>query len=108
MVLRTDAETLLAVGIVLASGAFVAYLGYRIRYHRDVHLVAGYDADRVTDAAGLADFAGGILLALGAAHVPVGLALLVSSAGSRFWTAYTLLVLAGVGVLVVGSRRYAE
>jgi len=108
MTLRTDPETLLAVGIMLASAAFVGYLGYRIRYRGDVHLVAGYDADRVTDAAGLADFAGGVTIALGALHVPIGLSLLVAPADARFWTAYTLMLVGGVGVLSVGSSRYAE
>jgi hypothetical protein len=106
MALRTSTETLVAVAVLLGAALVVTYLGYRIRYRGDVVLIAGYDADRVTDEEGLAGLVGGVTVALGLAHVGFGLGLLVAPPNLAFWTVYLVVLFAGLGVVQVRGRRY--
>jgi hypothetical protein len=106
MALVTDPETLLAVVLMLLAGAVICYLGYRIRYRGDVVLIAGYDAERVTDDEGLADLVGGVTIAVGLVHVVFGLGLLYFPPGLAFWLVYVAALFAGLGVVQVRGRRY--
>jgi len=103
---NTGTETLAAVALMGVAGLLIGYLGYRIRYRGDVVLIAGYDADRVTDDEGLADLVGGVVLALGGVHVGFGLALLYFPPNLEFWMAYLAAMAVGLGVVQVRGRRY--
>jgi len=102
----TDSETLLSALLLFAAGLFIAYLGYRIRYRGDVHLIAGYDAERVTDDEGLAALVGGVTVALGALHPTSGVALLYFPPDLAFWSGYGLAMAVGLAVVLVGGRRF--
>lgn len=94
--------------IVVASGLFVAAVGYLIRYRGMVGLVAGYDPDEVTDDEGLANLVGGVALAVGAATVLVGVLDYRGVADGVLWYGYGALVVGAAGLMVVGSNRYTR
>jgi hypothetical protein len=101
-----EQETRLAVALMLLAGALVCYLGYRIRYRGDVALIAGYDAERVTDDEGLADLVGGVVIVLGLVHVAFGLGMPYFPLDLAFWLAYLAAMGVGIGVVQVRGRRY--
>ena len=108
MALNTGTETLVAVALLVLAGVVVGFLGYRIRYRGDVVLIAGYDAERVTDDEGLGSLVGGVVFALGAVHVAFGVALLAVSPDLAFWAAYLVAMAVGLGVVQVRGRRYTR
>lgn len=100
-----DAGT--TVSLALAAG-FVAVLGVAIRYFGMVHLIAGYNPEKVTDEEGLADFVG-----LHALYVAVitGIVAVVEYArpfeGARaVWICYVLGVVLVTLRMIRGARRY--
>ena len=95
------------VSLALAA-LLVAVLGVTIRYFGMVHLIAGYDAERVTDEEGLADFVG--LNALYVAAITGVVAVVEYTrlfGGSRaVWILYVLGVVLLTVRMVRGARRY--
>lgn len=84
-----------AVSIVFfLTGALLCGAGYLVRFRGMTFLLAGYEADRVADERGLARWAGGCLLGMGAAGLATGF-------GAALWpTALDLLTLLFVVAVV--------
>lgn len=99
-------DDLLVLAVMALTGAFVSYLGYRIRYRGDVHLVAGYPRDRPVDDDALARVVGRITLAVGALTLAFGLASPFVETGLLYWGLYTLLVLALGAYSMVATREF--
>lgn len=94
--------------LAIGSGLFVGVLGILIRYVGMMHLIAGYDPDRVTDEEGLANFIGTHALLVAALTVGVGLLELWEPTADSEW--YWLVFLIAVFTIAVrmirGARRY--
>jgi len=101
-----DAETVVSVVLLCLSGVFIGGLGYLIRYRGVTGLIAGYDADRVTDEAALADLIGGVVLVLGGVHVAFGLGLFVFTPDLFYWSGYLVVMGIGTAFAVIRGRRY--
>lgn len=98
--------TLSAVVFTLAA-LVVGMLGFRIRSRGDVHLIAGYDSDRVSDPAGLARFVGGICYALAIAALGVAAVLLVRpKAAAPIIAGFAFVAVGGIVALLVARDRY--
>jgi len=94
--------------LVIGSGLFVGVLGILIRYAGMMHLIAGYDPDRVTDEEGLANFIGVYTFLIAALTVCVGiLELWEPTAGSAwYWLVFVIAVFAIAVRMIRGARRY--
>jgi hypothetical protein len=98
--------------IMILAGALIAGAGYLIRVRGMLHLIAGYDANKVTDKDGLQRFAGNGIFTL--AGILIGGAIVVAlTAGSTsvatgaLVTTWVVFVLA-TGLLVLGAQRYSR
>ncbi|ELY49295.1 DUF3784 domain-containing protein [Natronolimnohabitans innermongolicus] len=95
---------------LLLAAAFVGALGALIKYAGMVQLIAGYDPDRVSDEAGLADFIG--TNALYVAALALLLALVEHAEPAVGANAARVGFLVGVFALAArmlfGARRYEE
>ena len=94
--------------LVIGGGIFVGILGILIRYAGMMHLIAGYDPDRVTDKEGLANFIGTWTLVVATLTVGVGvLELWEPTADSAwYWLVFVIAVLAITVRMIRGARRY--
>lgn len=94
--------------LVIGSGLFIGVLGILIRYGRMMHLIAGYDPDRVTDKEGLANFIGMHALIVAALTVGVGiLELWEPTADSAwYWLVFVIAIVAIAVRMIRGARRY--
>ena len=98
--------------VILLAGALIAGAGYLIRVRGMLHLIAGYDEDRVTDKDGLQRYAGNGIFTL-AGILTGGAIVVVLTAGSTS-VATTALVITWVvfviatGLLVLGAQRYSR
>jgi len=97
--------------VMVSTGVFTGWLGYRIRYRGDVHLIAGYQGGTPADAEALSRVVGRVVLAVAAVSVLAGLMypILAISSGAEvtYWSGYTAIVLLLSGYAVLTSRRYA-
>lgn len=94
--------------IVIGSGLFVGVLGILIRYAGMMHLIAGYDPDRVDDDEGLANFIGAQTLIVAALTVCVGVLELWEPTGDStwYWVVFVLAIVAIAARMVRGARHY--
>ncbi|MFD1563068.1 DUF3784 domain-containing protein [Haloarchaeobius amylolyticus] len=94
------------VSLIVTAG-FIGALGILIKHFGIVQLIAGYDPDRATDEAELADFVGTNVLYVAALVLLV--AIVEATAPDRSDSVWIAFV-AGVGLLTVrmirGARRY--
>ena len=97
--------------VMVSTGVFTGWLGYRIRYRGDVHLIAGYQGGTPADAEALSRVVGRVVLAVAAVSVLTGLTYptLAISLGAEvtYWSGYTAIVAILSGYAVLSSRRYA-
>lgn len=93
---------------LLAAAGFVGALGIAIKYFGMVRLIAGYDSDRVTDEAGLADFVGTNTLYVAALLVLVAALEHAKPFGDTglVWLVFVVAVFGLTARMIVGSRRY--
>jgi len=93
---------------VASTAAILALFGIAIKYGGAVELIAGYDADRVDDEAGLAAFVGTNLLLVAALSAVVAAVAYTDSFGAAttVWITYTVGVVLVAAWTVRGARRY--
>ncbi|RPD46805.1 hypothetical protein DNI29_11625 [Hymenobacter sediminis] len=98
-----SASNILPAILLMAVGALIVYLARSVQ-RGNVEILAGYDAARVTDKAGLASWAGRSLLVLGYWQMAAGLVSFgnVSIGGTIFFLATIILV----GRTVIGAQRF--
>jgi hypothetical protein len=96
-------ESLAIAGLMTLVGLCLGWLGYRIRFRGDYHLIAGYRSGAVANPEELAGLVGGVTAGLGVVTVFYGLVALVVDAGLWYWLSYTLVVLAGPLVVQLGQ-----
>jgi len=96
--------------VTVATGVFVGVLGVMIRYYEMAELLAGYDAERVTDDAGLASFVGTYVFLSGLITVAVGVAVSLELVGGStvLWSAYSFAMVLVVLWVVIGAQQFAE
>lgn len=95
--------------IVLGTGLVVAAFGVAIR-RGHTELIAGYDAERVTDEAGLAAFVGRYVLAIGAFVVAVGALELSNRLPDEewVWLGFTAVIVVLTLGIAVGAQRFQK
>jgi hypothetical protein len=112
MIAEISTNTAVVTAVMVLTGAFTGWLGYRIRYRGDVHLIAGYRGDAPADAEALSRVVGRVVLVVAAVTVLAGLIypMLVVSPGAEvtYWSGYTAIVLVLSGYAVLTSRQYAD
>lgn len=106
------ADTAIVTGVMALSGAFTGWLGYRIRYHGDVHLIAGYRSGMPADTEALSRVVGGVVLMIGVVTVLASLLYpvldIVPADEVTYWSGYTIVVLVFSGYAVLAARRYVS
>lgn len=110
MAAGVEADSIVVTSVLMLSGAFTGWVGYRIRYRRDVHLIAGYQRDTDADTEALAQAIGRVVLVVAAVTILAGLLYprMTSSSGDdlAYWAAYTMAILLLSGYALVAGRRY--
>jgi Ca2+/Na+ antiporter len=110
MVTEIRTNTAIVIAVMVLTGVFTGWLGYRIRYRGDVHLIAGYRAGAPADAEALARVIGSVVLVVAAVTVFAGLIYptLIISPGAEvtYWFGYTAIVLILSGYAFLTSRQY--
>jgi hypothetical protein len=100
------AEDAAGMAAMLFASLLVGGIGYRIRVHREVEFVAGYDPEEVTDNAAIARLVGNLTLGTALLTVLYGLAVPFAGDSPAFWGSYVVAILAGVAVTWALSSRY--
>lgn len=92
----------------LFTAVVTAAVGVLIRQFQLMGLIAGYDPDRVTDDEGLARFVGTYTLVIAGLSAVVGVVELAQPDDGQpvVYGLYTVALVAIVGYLMYGSRRY--
>jgi hypothetical protein len=94
---------LLPAAVLSAVGILVTLLAHLVR-NGNVEALSGYNADKVTDKAGLAGWAGSNLLLLGGFQIAAGLLVIISPpVGSSL---FFLATVALAGRTFFGGRRF--
>lgn len=105
-------ETTALALLLTVTGGFIGWVGYRILFHRDVELIAGYRNDMTADTEALARSVGAAVLAIAGVTIIAGLSypLINPSRAAKtvYWVGYTAITLLLTGVAVVSSRRHIE
>ena len=111
MIAEISTNTAVVTAVMVLTGVFTGWLGYRIRYRGDVHLIAGYQGGTPADAEALSRVVGREVLVV-AVSVLAGLTypMLVISPGAEvtYWSGYTAIILILSGYAVLTSRQYAD
>ena len=112
MIAEISTNTAVVTVVMVLAGVFTGWLGYRIRYRGDVHLIAGYRAGEPADAEELSRVVGRSVLVVAVITVLAGLTypMLIISPGAEvsYWTGYTIIILMISGYAVLTSRKYAD
>lgn len=112
MVAGVGTDTAVVTGMMSLTGLFTGWLGYRIRYCGDIHLIAGYrdNMDANTDA--LARAVGTAVLIMAVVTVFAGVLYVGLDAipinELAYWSGYSMVVLILSGYAVITSRRYVS
>jgi hypothetical protein len=96
--------------LAVAGGLFVGVLGLLIKYAGATQLIAGYDPERVTDEAGLADYVGTRTLLVAVLTVAVGLLEVwePTADANWYWLGYVVAVFAVGAQMIRGARRFED
>lgn len=98
---------MLPVVLTVIAGLVCILLGFRIGWRGDVHLIAGYDKDRIADPVGLGRLVGGTCVVLGLALVVMAGALVAWPDAEGILTfGYAVVVIVGIVVILVSRGRY--
>ena len=112
MIAEISTNTVAVTAVMVLTGVFTGWLGYRIRYRGDVHLIAGYQGGTPADAEALSRVVGRVVLGVAAVSVLAGLiypTLAISpSAEVTYWSGYAAVVLILSGYAALISRQYAD
>jgi hypothetical protein len=112
MIAEISTDAAVVTVVMVLTGVFTGWLGYRIRYRGDVHLIAGYRGGETTDAEDLSRVVGRSVLVVATVTLLAGLTypMLIISPGAEvtYWTGYTAIVLIVSGYAVLTSRQYAD
>jgi hypothetical protein len=112
MIAEISTNTAVVTAVMVLTGVFTGWLGYRIRYRGDVHLIAGYRGDAPADAEALSRVVGRVVLVVAAVTVLAGLIhpMLVISPGAEltYWSGYTAIVLILIVIIVSQYRWFAR
>jgi hypothetical protein len=110
MIAGIETGTAVVTATMALSGVVTGWLGYRIRYYADVHLIAGYRSGMRADTEALARVVGRIVLAVAAVTVLAGLLYPVLKINPvdevTYWSGYTIVVVVLSGYAVLASQRY--
>jgi hypothetical protein len=102
-------EIAVVTGTMVLTGIFTGWLGYRIRYRGDVHLISGYRDGMAADTEALSRTVGRAVLAVAAVTVLAGLLYPVLNSGSdvavTYWSGYAVVVLVLSGYAVLAGQR---
>lgn len=105
-----ETETAVVTAMMALSGVVIGWLGYRIRHHGDVHLIAGYHDGMRADKEALARVVGRVVLVVAAVTVLAGLVYPVLNTippdEVTYWSGYTVVVVLLSGYAVSATRRY--
>jgi hypothetical protein len=98
-----------AAGMVamLFGSLLVGFLGYRIRFRREVGLIAGHDPAAGADDGAMARLVGNLAVGTALLTALYGLAIPFVGSSLAFWGSYVAAVVAGVVFVRVRGRRYA-
>ncbi len=97
------------VGLYNLVGLLLLVFGYLIKYKRQVRLIAGYDARKVRDAAGLADWVGTKLLWLaGFSFVMAVLAYLLPGFNTATSIIFVVVVAGTCLYTAAGGQRFTH
>jgi hypothetical protein len=111
MIAEISTNTAVVTAVMVLTGVFTGWLGYRIRYRGDVHLIAGYRGDAPADAEALSRVVGRVVLVVAAVTVLAGLIhpMLVIGPGAEltYWSGYTAIVLILIVIIVSQYRWFA-
>ena len=95
------------VGLYNLVSLLLVVCGYLIKYKRKLRLIAGYDARRVRDPAGLADWVGTNLLALAVCTFVIGALTHLLPGLSAALSALFVVVIVGTCLYTaVGAQRF--
>src|SRR5262245_3176265 len=93
--------------ILLEASLIVLMLGYLIRAHKQLSLIAGLDVSKVRERDGLARWIGTGLLVIGMLDLLISLVVIIASAGTALLIiAYVAVNLVGAVTLLTRVRRY--
>ena len=93
--------------VLLLTGILLSVLGYRIRFRREWHLIAGFDLGHLRDPEGFGNWMGTIGLFLGSLTLgAAALAFTRPDLNPVLGTAYTAVVLASTAAVLLGAARY--
>jgi len=110
MIAGIETSTAVVTATMALSGVVTGWLGYRIRYHTDVHLIAGYRNGMRADTEALARVVGRVVLAVAAVTVLAGLLYPVLETipvgETAYWSGYTTLVVVLSGYAMLATRRH--
>ena len=99
---------ILTITLLIAAGVCFL-LAHLIGTRRQLHLLAGYNPDRVADPIGLARLAGRTLTAIGSATIALLVTLVVfPRASAVVGVAYVLFIVAAAVYLTQRGKRYAS
>lgn len=104
-----ETATAVVTGVMTLAGLFTGWLGYRIRYRGDAHLIAGYRSGTPADVERLSRVVGRVGLLIGTVTVFAGLiypVLWIDPRGKTlYWLGYTIVVLVLSGYAVLATRQ---
>jgi hypothetical protein len=112
MATELGTDTAVVTGVMGFSGVLIGWLGYRIRYHGDVNLIAGYRSGMPADTEALSRVVGGVVVIIAVVTILAGLLYpvldIVPGDEVTYWSGYTIVVLVFSGYAVLATRRYAS
>jgi hypothetical protein len=101
--------SIIAFLIFAFTGLLFLVAGHRIKYKKDLTLIAGYDPDRIRDKEGLANQAGLFVMGLGGASIFTGLFMtLAPEFIPVVIVLYTRISMILTGAMLSSVRRFTD
>lgn len=107
--MSVPAGSVVLIGISVVVAVMFLVIGYQVRVHRKLNLLAGYDPSSTADPDGLARMAGSLLYVMGVGTLVVPVPILLfpdDVAVALIGVGYVVFLWAGVLTMVIGGRRY--